>query len=71
MAGKKKAVKKPTKKKGAPAHPQPVPEGRMRVRCLRVACDPGEKPFVVGEIYDLTKESAIRWIYRGACEPVE
>jgi len=74
MPAKKKAAKKAPKtaaKKPAKPSPKPVPKGRMRVKFLRVGCDPGEEPFVVGETYDLTTESAVRWIYRGACEPVE
>ena len=63
MARKKKATnKKPAK---------PVPKGRMRVKFIRVGCDPGEEPFVVGQTYDLITESALRWILRGACEYVE
>ncbi len=68
MARKKKATKKAAE---PPVGPKPVPKGRMRVKFIRVGCDPGEEPFVVGQIYDLTTESACRWILRGACEPVE
>ena len=70
MPAKKKSAKKVAKKSAKPL-PKPAPKGRMRVKFLRVGCDPGEEPFVVGETYDLTTESAVRWIYRGACEPVE
>ena len=69
MPAKKKAAKK--KARFAPAHPNPIPKGKMRVKFLRESCDPGEKPFVPGQTYDLSTDSAARWVYRGACEPVE
>ena len=59
----KKSAKKPKTSKL-------VPDGKMRVRFLRVGCDPGEEPFVVGQTYDLATENAIQWLYYGACESV-